>query len=468
MKKLLSLLLTICIILTLAPFAAMAEGTTLPGGSCGESAKWELDNDGELTVSGTGVVTSCPWLGEYADSIKSIEVEKGITALCDNAFSGCKALTKVLLPNGITAIPAGAFKDCVKLTAITLPTGVTSIGDNAFKGCAKLNSIVIRDKVTTIGKDAFSDCTGLTDIVFGGTEDAWNGMGCTIGENVRIHYGCTGIHFTDKVTKPTCTEKGYTEHKCVCGCSYKDAEVAALGHSTELKNVKAATCIAGGYKGDEVCKVCGKTVKEGEKTISLGHDFKNGKCTRCGEKAELGQASPFVDVKDETAYYYNPVLWAYYHTPQITKGVTKTSFGTDLTCTRGQIVTFLWRANGAPDPKNYKNSFVDISKYEYYYKAVLWAVENKITNGVDDTHFAPDKTCTRAEAVTFLWRSQGEPDAASTKCPFKDVSKDAFYYYPMLWAVGKEITKGVDETHFAPNVVCTRAQIVTFLYRAMV
>lgn len=174
--------------------------------------------------------------------------------------------------------------------------------------------------------------------------------------------------------------------------------------------------------------------------------------------------NPFVDVK-KGSYCYDPVLWAYKHNPQITSGMDATHFQPETGCTRAHIVTFLWRANGCPAPKTTKCPFKDVKKGSFYYDAVLWAVENGITTGVDKTHFAPNDTCTRGQAVTFLWRADNKPAPASTKCPFKDVTKGAFYYDAMLWAVGKNITNGVDKTHFAPNNVCTRGQIVTFLYR---
>lgn len=490
-KRILTLLLTICIICTLVPFAALAEGETASG-VCGTLTAWDIKG-GVLTVSGTGEVTSAPWLQNYAGSIKSVTIESGVTVLCANAFKNCTKLTSVLLPTGIESIPEGAFSGCsslqsitlpaglksigkaafsgcVKLTKIDLPDSVTSIGSEAFKGCTMLEEIVIPKKVTSIGKDAFSGCSALSEVVFGGTKEQWSGIGYTFDStNVHVHYKLTSLsgHYKTEKTAPTCTEKGYTTYFCSCGNTSKADYVDALGHDTELKNVKKATCTEGGYSGDKICKVCKETVEKGKNTSPLGHDYKNGKCTRCGAEAPAVQENPFVDVKDGKAFYYNPVFWAYNHKPQIANGIDKTHFVPNGNCTRAQIVTFLWRAKGEPKPASFKNAFKDISEDAYYYNAVIWAIEKGITNGVDDTHFAPDKTCTRAEAVTFLWRAEGRPDAASASCAFKDVSKEAFYYYAMLWAVGKEITNGVDATHFAPAAVCSRGHIVTFLYRDM-
>ena len=176
--------------------------------------------------------------------------------------------------------------------------------------------------------------------------------------------------------------------------------------------------------------------------------------------------NPFVDVARK-AYYYDAVLWAVNHDPQITNGTDETHFSPNATCTRGQVVTFLWRAAGSPKPSSSKNPFTDISKKAYYYDAVLWAVEKGITNGTSDTTFGPNEPCTRGQVVTFLHRYEGKPKPTSAVNPFTDVKKGAFYYDAVLWAVKKGITNGTTETTFSPDSACTRGQIVTFLYRDM-
>ena len=165
-------------------------------------------------------------------------------------------------------------------------------------------------------------------------------------------------------------------------------------------------------------------------------------------------------------YYYDPVLWAVNHTPQITNGTSATTFSPDATCTRGQVVTFLWRAKGCPEPTNASNPFKDVISSDYYYKAVLWANEHGITNGTSATTFSPNDPCTRAHVVTFLWRTEGKPTASGTN-PFKDVMSGQYYTDAVLWAVSKNITNGTSLTTFSPDSPCTRGQIVTFLYRDM-
>ena len=169
----------------------------------------------------------------------------------------------------------------------------------------------------------------------------------------------------------------------------------------------------------------------------------------------------FTDVHAED-YYYDAVLWAAQE--GVTGGTSDTLFAPNAGCTRAQAVTFLWRAAGSPEPKSAVLPFTDVPADAYYAKAVAWAVENGVAKGVSETAFAPDAACTRAQIVTFLWRAQQSP-ASGGENPFTDVSAAAYYYNAVLWAVENGAAKGVSETAFAPNDNCTRAQIVTLIYR---
>ena len=332
------------------------------------------------------------------------------------------------------------------------------------------------------------------------------------------------------VTAPTCTEAGYTTYTCSkCGDSYVGDEVPAMGHAYD-KAVVEATCTEAGAI-TYTCSRCGYSYDV--VIAALGHDYKNGICTRChaqdpdyippiyytgldeaiaeAEKldrskytdeslAALDQAIEaakaartaekqddvdaalaalqtavkalvekepfrFDDVKDESQYYFDPVYWAV--EKEITTGATPTTFNPGAGCTRAQVVTFLWRAAGKPEPEKTENPFEDVQPDAYYYKAVLWAVETGITTGTSATTFRPDRTCTRGQIVTFLWRYSDQPEPTKTDNPFTDVPAEEYYYKPVLWAVEKGITKGTSADKFSPDSTCTRAQIVTFLFRAM-
>ena len=181
--------------------------------------------------------------------------------------------------------------------------------------------------------------------------------------------------------------------------------------------------------------------------------------------AKIGEiaATDFDDVPDDS-YYKDAVDWAVDR--GITVGASAMKFDPNGICTRAQAVTFLWRALGKPAAKNTAMPFTDVAADAYYADAVLWAVENKIVLGVSETKFDPDGICTRAQIVTLLWRAAESPTADSAN-PFTDVAADAYYADAVLWAVGKEITIGTSSTTFSPNRICTRAEIVTFLYRTL-
>ena len=175
---------------------------------------------------------------------------------------------------------------------------------------------------------------------------------------------------------------------------------------------------------------------------------------------KLVETSPFDDVSTN-AYYYEAVKWAAEN--NITGGIGNGLFGPELTCSRGQIVTFLWRAAGSPEPKAL-STFTDVAADAYYAKAVAWAVENGVTNGTSATTFSPDDSCTRGQAVTFLWRALGQ--LAGDTASFSDVPADSYFAQAVAWAAQSGVTTGTGNGRFSPDALCTRAQIVTFLFRA--
>ena len=265
--------------------------------------------------------------------------------------------------------------------------------------------------------------------------------------------------------EPTCTEYGLTDGKrcTVCGeVTLMQQVIPATGHTEEIIPAVEATCTETGLTEGKKCAVCGEILVAQEVVPALGHDWEGTECGRCDATRE----NPFDDVA-EGSYYFDAVLWAVEE--KITTGITGTNhFAPDMNCNRGQIVTFLWRAMGSPEPETTENPFVDVAEGAFYYKAVLWASENGITEGVDKEHFAPTMDCNRAQAVTFLWRAMGKPGHSATESEFTDVTNpEAFYYDAVLWASENEITTGMKDGTFGVAGTCTRGQVVTFLYRAM-
>ena len=261
-----------------------------------------------------------------------------------------------------------------------------------------------------------------------------------------------------EIVPATCETQGYTKLICPADGAWiidKDSYTPALGHSLVERWRQEPTTRTQGVI-DYVCTRCGK------------HDFVM--IPKAGEGGPATPAEPtvggFRDVP-ASAWFASPVEWAVTHDPQITTGTTDQTFSPNDTCTRAQTVTFLWRAANEPEPTRTASPFSDVTDPNlYYYKAVLWAVEKGITDGTSDTTFSPNDTVTRAQVVTFLWRSKGSPTPAGTGAQFRDVPPSAYYAAPVQWAVEQNITDGMANGIFAPQNGCTRAQIVTFLSRA--
>ena len=227
-------------------------------------------------------------------------------------------------------------------------------------------------------------------------------------------------------------------------------------HSHSYRSVVTApTCTEGGFT-IYTCAGCGDSYVA-DRTEPLGHDWNGTRCGRCGATRQ----TPFDDV-EPGSFYEAPVAWALEQ--GITTGTSETTFSPLGQCQRAQVVTFLWRAMGCPEPAAAADPFVDVQSKDFYYKAVLWAVEQGITNGLDADHFGPYEPCNRAQVVTFLWRTMGQP-AASGSNAFADVKSGSWYEVPVLWALEQGITNGLSATEFGVDTVCNRAQIVTFLYR---
>ena len=421
-------------------------------------------------------------LGAYAfagcGALKSISIPNSISELRPFTFAGCGGLTQVALARSVKTIGVWVFQDCVSLQQIVIPANAAQIRDCAFHGCMGLGSVYFMGNAPELGQHVFQfrpqesttdeNIPGLTlyylDGRTGWDSPLWNGYSAQ----------CHAHRNADTVKSPTCTEKGYTTHVCMdCGAVSVDSYVNALGHDY-MAETKAATCTAGGYI-THTCARCGDRYEDG-RTGALGHAYRDGVCTRCGAKdpnwtkptepdptEPEPMQNPFVDVREEN-YYYNAVLWAV--NKGVTAGVDSTHFAPNGICTRAQVVAFLWRAAGKPEPKTTKNPFADVAASSYYYKAVLWASENGIVYGTDSAHFSPNDSCTRAQVVCFLYRYQHSP-GHGTRNPFRDVSGGRYYYDAVLWAAENGIVYGTDSTHFSPNEVCTRAQVVCFLYRLL-
>lgn len=461
---------------------------------------------------GEGVFSGCA-------ALKEVKIPGEVTVIPKNAFSGCAALESVSIPASVTAIKEAAFDRCTALKNVTFLgkddewSKVTIAGKNDALDSATKNfpnhthsyvDTVTAPTCTANGYTVHKCSCGDTK-----TDSYKKMLGHSYQGGICVRCGVLEDHkhdFKQTVTAPTCISEGFTTYTCACGESYKKNYVSALEHKPELKNEKKAGCLKGGYTGDEVCTVCGKVFKAGSVILALGHstELRNKKaatcvnggytgdlvCVRCGDIIEQGKATAaaghkffggkcsvcdaqesgsrpveaksFDDVIPGT-FYYDAVMWAVKN--NITKGTGASTFSPGDGCTRFQIVTFLWRACGCPTAAT-AASFSDVSPSDSFYEAVRWAVERGITNGTGGSSFSPYATCTRAQIVTFLYRAAGSP-TVSSGIRFFDVAPNAFCRDAVAWATERGITKGTSDTTFSPDAACTRAEVVTLLYRTL-
>lgn len=544
-----------------ADYTVPSGTVAIAGGAFKDCAKLEsLVIPDSVTAIGKSAFENCA-------ALKRITLPKSITKLEALTFSGCASLAEITLPDGLKALGEKVFSGCAALKSVKIPAEVTVIPAEAFSGCVSLESITIPKNVSHINERAFDGCTALKKVDYLGSDTDWSQVTKETGNNVLdnaeksftrtdhehkytdtvipptcTERGCT-VHlcacgdkredsytpplghsyrdgicvrcgildpnrdtqhehdFIPTVTKPTCLTEGFTTYACSCGECYTKDYVSAVGHKTQLQNAKAAGCMTGGYTGDEVCTFCGKVFKQGSVIFALGHDPQPARvkaptctesgytgdliCMRCGDMTQIGktvaaaghkffggvcsvcgakgaEAAPeFADVKPG-AFYFDAVQWAVKN--GITNGTGKNTFSPNDVCSRYQIVMFLWRAAGQPEAKA-ALSFADVKPGDIFYEAVQWAVERGITKGTSSTNFSPFAPCTRGQIVTFLYRSAGSPKVSGA-CDFSDVSAGSFCHDAVIWASSEGITKGTSAGHFSPNEGCTRAQVVTFLYRA--
>ena len=288
-----------------------------------------------------------------------------------------------------------------------------------------------------------------------------DGKPATQGKSEGILYTCrrVGCGETKFVKNPAATEYSVKVSTDGNGTAMADKTSAAAGTVVTLTATPKS-----GYTFKQWQVVTGGvTIKDNKFTMPAGNVEVKAIFEKNATPPPAPTVNPFVDVPSGV-YYEEAVLWAV--DKGITKGTDTTHFSPNGICTRAQDVTFLWRAAGSPAAKSGAMPFTDVKAGSYYETAVLWAVENGITKGTTATTFSPEQNCSRAQIVTFLWRSEKSP-AAGTVNPFTDVKASAYYADAVLWAVKKDVTKGTTATTFSPNDNCTRAQIVTFLYRAM-
>lgn len=397
-------------------------------------------------------------------SLANIVLPDKLRTIKGGAFWGTP-ITSITIPSSVTYLGGNAFRDCANLTSIKLSRNITEIGEWTFYHCTNLKEVVIPEGVKSIGGSAFDNCTSLTNVSLPKSlENIWAGafQNCTSLTSVTLpegildvsnfgFAGCTGL--TEMVFPSSVTHIGLG---ALSGCSNLDT-VTVYSPDCSINTNSSYSPVFGPVNKVAVRGYDDSTAYSAAK--QMGYYFES-----LGPYEDPGPyVNPFKDVK-EGKWYYDAVEWAV--KKGITAGVSEDMFAPYAECKRGQVVTFLWRVAGEPEPEGTAEVMSDVRKDAYYYKAVQWAVENGIAYGEQSGLFMPDAKVTRAQFVTFLWRAKGEPETSLTKCAFTDVKAGQYYTTAVLWAVENGITSGLNVTTFGTKNLCTRAQVVTFLYNA--
>ena len=477
MKKWIMLLLTFCMIAALSLSVSATELST-----DAVSGDWTYSlSYGEATITG------------YSGSATSVTVPSSVggytvVGIGSSVFNDRYEIKTITLPSTLQTIGSYAFQNCRGLTEITLPKSLTTIGYRAFYNCYALQKI-------TIHSSNLSSCDSYGTFSFAGKNSA-NGIEVIFSDSVSV---IPAYIFTDS--------NGNTPHvtSVKIGKSVRSIGKSAFADCYKLKTVDIDRYMKldtiGDYAFSNCSSITNMTIPS--RVTNVGYrafynctsmfrlDVVNPSCKIYNDKNTLGVPGktviygykgttsetyankygyafqaisiPFSDVKT-TDFFLNPTMWAVEN--NITSGTSSTKFSPGNVCQRAQVVTFLWRAAGSPTPKSTYNPFVDVKSKDFFYTAVLWAVENGITSGADATHFNPTGVCNRAQVVTFLHKAMGSPKPTATVSPFADVQAGSWYEKAVLWAVENGITSGTSATTFSPGASCNRAQVVTFLYAA--
>ena len=447
----------------------------------GQSKKFGA-TDPTLTYAYSGEVSgeTPAFDGELArdpgENVGTYEIKQGTLKLKDNT-SFLANNYKLVVASGskfeITKAASPTLKDITDSQKYTVTSGETAIGTAGMPADAGTLTYAKGTTESTTGTVAIDswavDATGkVTYTLSGGAAGDTVTLPVTIGS---ANYNDATVKVVITLTKPSSSGGGggggVTTYPITVK-SAKNGDVTA-SHKSATKGATVTLTVDPdkGYVLDTLTVLDGK-----DKELKLTK--KNGKYTftmpdskvtvEAMFKAEQTTGkNPFIDVP-AGSYYEDAVIWAV--DKGITTGTSATTFNPNGICTRAQAVTFLWRAAGSPAAKSGAMPFADVKAGSYYYDAVLWAVEQGITKGTSDTMFSPDATCTRAQIVTFLWRANGSP-AVSGNSAFTDVAADAYYAAAVTWAEKNDITGGIGGGLFGSNNNCTRAQIVTFIYRSV-
>ena len=423
-----------------------------------------------------------------ASGLTGMTIPNSVTSIGDTAFLGCTSMKSATLPNKLTSIDYQLFCNCSALTSITIPDSVTSIGTGAFRNCRALKSVTIPKSVKTIEGEAFQDCTSLTSItipagvrdldvfVFRGCKALKEirfmgaapgiGTGCFTNVTATAYYAPNAGHWYDYV------RDNYGGEITWVPCDEIITGAEPLSATLPVKETKNLFALGPDNSVPDVTWSSSNTKVATVNSFGIVTAKKYGNCTITARTEDGGEAvcqlqTLFWDVANPSKYYFKHVYWA--AEKEITKGYNLEYFAPQEECTREQMMTFLWRLAGQPEPETTSSPFPDVKSGAYYYKAVLWGVEKGITNGYSSGPYAGkfgvSVSCTREQAMTFLWRMANKPEPQTTTNKFKDVKSSDYFYKAVLWASENGIANGYSDGTYGVGLACLREHMVTFLSR---
>ncbi len=371
------------------------------------------------------------------DSLEGITIADGVKEIGLNAFSGCSSLTSVTIPGSVTTIGWNLFHDCSSLTRATIMDGVTSISSGMFDNCVRLTSITIPDSVTTIGESAFRGCSSLTDVA----------LPESVTQIQHSAFAHTGL--TDVVIPESVTTLGV--------CAFYSCE--------ELKNVTIMVGVTEiGVSAFEDCSSLTDiyytgTESQWEEINKEGNDF-----TEISIRFE--PCRRFSDMPHDSNWAYDGI--AYCVKNELMNGTSTTTFSPNGTVSRAQLVTILYRVAGSPETE-FKGTFTDVPSGQWYSNAIEWAAANGVVNGIGDGKFGPDLSITREQIATILYRYEKEPAVSGNLNSFPDHGKvNNFAANGLIWATQEGLINGISSdgiTTLAPQNNATRAQIASIIMR---
>ncbi|MBR1506797.1 MAG: leucine-rich repeat protein [Eubacterium sp.] len=453
-RRLISLLLVLAVLLAFAPGNVIGPG----GVNAAEPDKLVTDEGFVYQDNGDGTATITDYDGTATDITVPNEINGlKVTTIGRSAFEN-KDLTKVVIQDGISIVGVGAFQNNKNLTEVKIPESVTEIGGVAFQFTG-LKEIYVPSKVSNV---QYVRPTYAVKAVVSSDNPYFTAVdGIVYSKDMKKLVICPGKKSGEVVVPDGVTEIG---DKAFAGVLSLNG-IILPDSVTEIGN--SSFWIVGGNQSFRI--------PESVEIIGEGNFSTKGLVIgKKGSRAEayaLEKGCAFMEEKCDfedvslNNFYYNAVVWACQTEPAVTSGVDSTHFKPLSTCNRAQMITFLWKKAGCPEPVNNENPFTDIDEDTFYYKAVLWGKERNIVAGKTEDKFAPLDPCTRGQYVLFLWRMNGYPRAYIDTCPFSDVDMNTDLGKAVLWATSTRITQGITDTRFGTKRVINRAQAVTFLMR---